>query len=681
MKLRDHKFKFHYNNDDDDIVREFYNPVLSCAKIYKRAVGFFSSSTLVLIAEGLKNMIDNDGVIKLIISPNLSTEDIEAISLGYIAKNEAIDNYLISQVEFEDIYFDQYNLLAWLIYENRLEIRVVVRKDFSNYGIFHDKFGIICDSLDKVYFHGSMNESETALIDNYESFDVFLSWEESDAKRINNIESIFDSLWNGTSKKWISYEFPELLKKEILKYKSSKKPSFRLKKKLDIYKIPENVNLREYQKEAINNWFNNKCSGILEMATGTGKTITAICATVKLINHLNNKNIGCGLIIVVPYKSLLEQWDKELRMFGIYAIKCYEQRSLWDDNITDLILDFNRGVLNRMAIITTNSTFTSSNFQEKILGIKKNYILCVDEMHHLYGPTISKLLPENADFRLGLTATIPKKENSESKKVMEYFKNGILFTFGLDKAIESEYLTPYNYYPIFIELTDDEKLEYLELNKKISKVFSTNKDSEALKILINKRNRIIFNARNKISQLYILEDVIKSCENLIIYCGDSIENESRYVDRINRIIAYDYGIRTHTFTSRESKKDRENIIRMFKQNELQCLTAIKCLDEGIDIPQLDTAIILASNLDEKQFIQRRGRILRKYKDKKYANIYDFIVIPTLNKEEISILDEEELNMEKKIFNKEMKRYIEFARLAINKLDAYEKIIEISKLYE
>ena len=473
-RLRENDFKFYYNNDEDDILNDFYIPALRASKLYRRAVGFFSSSSLMIISKGLEEFLNNNGKMQLIISPNLSKEDIEAISNGYKLREDIIEEYLNLTIDFSDIYKDQYNLLAWLIYENRLEIKVVVRKDLSNYGLFHDKFGIISDDYDTIVFHGSMNESETAIVDNYESFEVFVSWNNDDLKRVRRIEKVYDNIWFNNSSKWISYDFPESIKKRIIEFKSVKRPT--IKKNKDFF-IPENIKLREYQKNAINKWIQNDCIGILEMATGTGKTFTAISAMIRLVLHLNSKKVACGIVIVLPYKSLLEQWERELGQFNVNTLNCYENKNLWRSKFKNLILDFNRGFEKNFVVLTTNTTFISKEFQEILELIKLNYIFCVDEMHHLVGEKISKKLPINADFRLGLTATLPKNNGGNWSKVESYFNNNVIFKYSLEEAIKNNYLTNYFYYPILVELTDEEKLEYFELSRKISKIYMLDKES------------------------------------------------------------------------------------------------------------------------------------------------------------------------------------------------------------
>ena len=676
MGFKELNLKYYYNNDRDDLVNEFYKPVLKNSIKYKRAIGFFSSSSFWMLIEGLRDFLNRDGKIQLLVSPNLSKENIESIKIGEKTKENLIEGFLISKILEEDKYKDQFNLLALLIYEKKLEIKIVIKKNFNEYDIFRDKFAIMEDEdKRRIGFNDYLNDSETSILKNFESINVFNDCNESDLCRINDMDRLFNSVWENLSKKWISFNIPDSIKKKILEKIS--KSTLKIENK-EIC-IKDRYQLRDYQKEAMNNWINNNCKGILEMATGSGKTLTAIFSIIKVIELFKMEGYPCGVVIVVPYKTLLEQWCEELKKFNIYPIRCYENKNLWYSNANIKIFDFNKYDNKNLFLITTNTTYISNEFQCILYKIKRNYIFCVDEMHHLLAPTISKLLPENTDIRLGLTATLGNDYEQEKVKQIKKYFSDIVFSFTLKDAIENNCLTKYYYYPIFIELTSDEIEDYINLSNKIGKFIHLDENEQLLKILINKRRRIIFNAKNKIIKFSAMEDEIKKYNKTLVYCGDKIDDDGRFVNKVNKII-YDMGIRTHTYTSELKRKERLDILEKFKSGDIEVLTAIRCLDEGVDIPSLDCAFILSSNMDSKQFIQRRGRILRKYNGKKFAYIYDFIVIPTLNKDIIKKLDYETKEIQKKIVTKELNRVYEFASLCENKMNVLSEIVNIIKLY-
>ena len=447
--------------------------------------------------------------------------------------------------------------------------------------------------------------------------------------------------------------------------------------------IPENIQIRPYQEEAIKKWFDNRLKGIFQMATGTGKTITAISAITRLLNLCKVKKLSCGIIIVVPYKSLLEQWVETLRLFKINPIKCYESKNIWLDKLNKKIEFFNFGITKTIYIITTNATFNSESFQESISKIQKDYVLCIDEMHHAATDKYLLNLPEKCIFRLGLSATLESNYNIERTNELVSYFGGIVYEFSMKRAIEEGFLTPYYYYPIFIELSEYEKEEYFMLSKKIGRLINVcDKDDECLTSLLMKRSRILGSAENKLKELIKLKTKVKNTNYNIFYCGDTIdENDDKFIYKVNRIVANELELKTHTFTSEEDKNERKNILERFKQGDLQAITAIRCLDEGIDIPELRRAFILSSSTNPKEFIQRRGRILRKSKSKEYAEIYDFIVVASLDKRYINELTDEELIVEKKIFLRELDRFVEFASLSINEIESHNKLMQIWDLYD
>ncbi|OJU18685.1 MAG: hypothetical protein BGN88_09440 [Clostridiales bacterium 43-6] len=448
--------------------------------------------------------------------------------------------------------------------------------------------------------------------------------------------------------------------------------------------IPKNIKIRDYQGEAIRAWLSHEGCGILEMATGTGKTITSICGIVKLLEQYALADTPCGLVLVLPYKVLLEQWVDVLSDFGIHPLVCYESKAIWKSKLTSIVDLFNKGHRKSLFIATTNATFYTDDFQEELERISGDYIFCIDEMHHFATKSGVDLLPEKARFRLGLSATLMSKWSSENMdKLKAYFKNDIVYSFSLERAIKEGFLTPYYYHPVFVELTVEEKDEYYILSKKIGKAIASNDDitdNEVLQSLLLKRARIITTAKNKYEMLKMMKNIIVGTKYNLFYCGDRIEADERYVEKINKLLSFDFGIKSHTFTAAEDKKDRKYVLNTFAKGDIDAITAIRCLDEGVDIPQLRRAFILSSGTNPKEFIQRRGRILRKSEGKDMAEIYDFFVVPTLNQYEIKNMSSEEISAERRILNREFDRFKEFADLSLNKEEAYSKIISIWNMY-
>lgn len=691
-----------YVTDSDDIPEEFYGIALPKTVLYKRAAGFFSSSALATLGRGLKQFYYNGGNMRLIVSPLFSKEDYEAIELGYKAQEDIAAQRIVEMFNIDEIKDDDgANILSWLIFEKRLDIRVVIKKENNKKAIFHDKFSVLIDEEgNRITFRGSMNESETAMVDNYESIEVDCSWETEGLRRAIQREKQFDAIWDDDSNKWSTIPIPDAVKESLVQ--------IRRPIKADTYEYVENspqlvcepetvympsrpaipkwLELRKYQKNAIAAWVKNNNRGIFQMATGTGKTKTSLAAVTKILDVYYSNQVKCGLVVVVPYVVLLEQWLEDLKEFQISAIACYESKNKWLPRVEENIRLFNENVRDKLFLITTTKTLISSDFQRCIATIKGDYIFLADEMHHLTSDMMRQSLPQNAKYRLGLSATLMTKYNSAKMEELKAYFGGIIYEYSMKEAIETDCLTRYFYYPIYVELTDEEKSDYYEVSKKISKAMMLagndldDDDNIPLKALLSQRGRILASASNKLIKLKEMAPQFKDKANLIIYCGDKIESNVKYIDKVYEIVNNEEGIISAKFTAEENPQQRRDILDLFGKKVIQALIAIRCLDEGVDIPQLETAIIMSSGTNPKEFIQRRGRILRKAAGKQYSYIYDFIVIPSLSIQDVSALTPDEKEMELKVISREFERVQEFANLAENGLEVTASFLEKWRQY-
>jgi superfamily II DNA or RNA helicase len=321
--------------------------------------------------------------------------------------------------------------------------------------------------------------------------------------------------------------------------------------------------------------------------------------------------------------------------------------------------------------------------QASLAKVRHNLMLLVDECHHLGAPKTLASLSQQYTWRLGLSATPQRWYDDVGSKLMaEFFENGVIYQYTLKDAI-GKYLSRYFYYPHLVYLTEDENEEYLELSEKIAKIYAVSGDradsNDALKLLLLKRSRIINKAENKLPTLMrLVKEERQSLFNLF-YCGDSIEDGARQVDRVIYMLGHEIGMNVHPFTSQESKKERAELLSRFSRGDLQGLVAIRCLDEGVDVPATKTAYILASSTNPREFVQRRGRILRKSPGKDYAYIHDFIVVPR-DVEQLRNLDSAFFNIERKLMRKELMRFKEFAELAENGPQAMNSILEVANSY-
>ena len=427
----------------------------------------------------------------------------------------------------------------------------------------------------------------------------------------------------------------------------------------------KDIKLREYQIEAIDAWFENDCNGIFEMATGTGKTFTALSCFERL---LINKDSLCT-VIACPQSHLIDQWIGEIKKFFDGPIVVASSKNhKWKEDLADLIVDMYLGVIDKVVILTTHISLASDFFMEKIHEIDAEKLLIVDEVHGIGSEKQMLGLDEIYDYRLGLSATPSRYFDDIGTQVINDYFCGVVFEFDLSRALteinpetEKTYLTQYIYKPIVVNLNDKELDEYRELSAKIARLFATkNKDvKESLNGLLFKRQNIINNAEEKYDAFRNILKERPDIDKLIVYCSP------QQIDRIQEIMNEEGVSPQHRFTQKQSaskkkKEDyseREFLLKKFADGSYKALVAIKCLDEGVDVPVAENAIILSSTSNPREHIQRRGRILRNAPGKKEATIYDVLVFP-----------EESSDQGKKIRQKEINRYLDFAVNAENSLE-------------
>jgi DNA phosphorothioation system restriction enzyme len=427
--------------------------------------------------------------------------------------------------------------------------------------------------------------------------------------------------------------------------------------------LPENLILRDYQKQVVINWFKNRGRGILKMATGSGKTITALAIATELYQQINLQ----VLLVICPFRHLVLQWAEETAKFNLQPILAFESISNWQGEFSRQLYHVQNNQQKFLTIITTNSTFLSDGFQSQIPFFPEKTLIIGDEAHNLGSPRLLSSLPASIGLRLALSAT-PERyfDNDGTDFLIDYFGKVLQPEFTLANAIEKQALVKYNYHPILVQLTDIEALYYAKLTKKIGWALSENnnlEDNHNLKALLIRRSRLIATASNKLIALKELMSKRLDMKATLFYCGDGhINQNERQLAAVTRILGKELNYRVNTYTADTPLKDREKIKQQLISGELQGLVAIRCLDEGIDIPMIENAVILASSSNPRQFIQRRGRILRPHDGKKEATLFDMIVIPP-------VLEREIWEIERNLLKKELKRFMEFASLAKNAEEA------------
>ena len=717
MTFQDLTIKKEYRSLLDNVAKDFYIPLLSCAVKYQRAVGFFSSSCLVEISKGVSELAKNGGKIQLVASPYLSDEDVEAIKSGYAMRDQVIKDAVRREMTEGKTPFEKarLNLLANLISDGILDIKIAFTEDSDRMGMYHEKMGIITDAEgNRVAFAGSMNESATAMTLNYETIDVFCSWR-GEEDRVFAKENAFASIWNDTEPNIKIIEFPELKQEIIEKYKRFA-PDYEIDKKeypadtdsifqtdLSVYtefgpKFPEWFKLHDYQDEAITEWQKRDYRGIFDMATGTGKTYTGLGALTTLSKNIDHK---LAAIIVCPYQHLVEQWVEDILKFNIQPIIGYSESSQkdWQRRLKDAIRDQKLKVRGKefFCFICTNATFSSDYVQNQLSKIKSDTLLMVDEAHNFGAPYLSCLLFDNYKYRLALSATLDRHNDEEGTAKLYDFFGDKCINYTLDRAIEEKKLTKYKYYPIVVTLTEEELEAYDNLSYEIGKCIIKGKNGK-MKLssrgekLALKRSRIVAGARNKLT---LLEEVIQPYihdKHILVYCGatkglgqdqdrsDVDSDDIRQIDAVTDLLGNKLSMDVSQFTSKESVEEREVLKREFSEGDtLKVLIAIKCLDEGVNIPKIKTAFILASTTNPKEYIQRRGRVLRLADGKEYAEIYDFITLP-YGIEEVTSLTTAQVKRNSTLVKNELRRAEEFSRIAVNMVESAHLIDEIKDAY-
>lgn len=702
MSFKDIEVLKHYKTYKNDIVKEFYTPVLKQATLYQRAVGFFSSTALIDLTKGISGMIKNGGHIQFIVSPLLSQEDIEAINKGY-EKKKIIGQALMREFKEPENYFqeERLNWLAYLIEEGFLEIKVAFTPPNKEMGMYHEKVGIVTDEYDnKIVFTGSLNETINAFHNNYESIVVFKSWEES-RDYAEEMQKDFEQLWDGDDGDLEIIEFPDVVKekfrirrKEKLDLDIDEKEDEKPKIKKGIPHIPDGFELREYQKEAIEEWKKRSYRGIFDMATGTGKTYTGLGAVAKLFEEKKR----LAIIIVCPYQHLVEQWVEDIELFNMSPTIGYSasRQKHWKKRLENDVLDFSIGIIDIFCFVTTNATYSSKFVTEQMSLLGDDTLLLVDEAHNFGSQSLRKRLYENIQYRLALSATLDRHGDEEGTRCLEEYFGEKCIEYDLRRAIKEHKLTPYYYYPVVVYLSDDELEHYKEISYLASKECHRDKNgkfniTEKGKRLLLQRARIVAGAQEKLTALRSLMKNYKDDTHMLIYCGatrvqdfesdssDFDEEGERQIVAVSKILGKEYGMKVTHFTSNESAEEREVIKRRFAAADpYQAIVAIKCLDEGVNIPSIKMAFILASTTNPKEYIQRRGRVLRLAKDKPFAVIYDFVTL-TRPLEEVNPYSPD-YNCERALAKRELQRIKEFGEIASNSRDSDDLISELEDAY-
>lgn len=649
-----------YNSGDHDLLNEFYIPCLKHADRYDRAAGYFDSKSLTLAAQGVSELILNEGQMRLIASPRLSPQDIEVlekIAEGEEYKedeekeSEIIEDALhrgLSAEQFSDfLQRDRFKCMAWMLQEGLLKIRIAYLRDgddtnpFSHY---HEKIGVFTDRFgNRAAFSGSINETELGWTDNYESFNVYPNWRPGLDMLASEKQEHFQKLWENRDPRVVVKELPEAVKEGLKEHSPGTvdgRPDLEMFEESDSVTgstaaEEQDIPLWEHQQEAIDEWIANDYRGIFAMATGTGKTRAAIsAANLDANNRLT--------LVVVPGSTLLTQWKGDIQeLLPDAEVVICSSDTKWDKRILDIVSPYKLGEPKyiqdkpKQFVVTTIQTAIGDAFQSFVRDIPSDYIQVVaDEVHRYGADTFQRLFEIDAGRRVGLSATPKRKYDDQgNQEIMNYFDD-IVFRFETAEAIQNGYLSEYNYNPLICELNSEEYEEYKKYSQMIAEVHqkleNDNVDNrreleEKDRRLKQDRAKILKKAETKPDRFGKFLETDHPTP-AIIFCEDNeqVDNIKDQLDSRGK----DYA----TYVSDMDDEKRASSFYKFREGLVDYLLAINCLDEGVDVPDCPTAIIISSSSNERQFIQRRGRVLRKSEDKATARIYDMITLPGLSAE-------------------------------------------------
>ncbi len=705
--LKDVIFKHSYTSGFDE-PKEFFTEALIESKTFDLGLGFFSSSGIRSLSYGFALFIANGGKMRVIINHILSEADKIAIETG---QSKIIDNFedniiadinrLAETLSKADEQF--FRCFSYLVSINRIEFVATIS---TKGGLAHDKYGVFTDEQDnKIAFIGSANFSQTALELNGETITVFSSWE--DSERVSEYQKLFDISWKEDTphlihiplseiKTHISGKFPNitladliqagvnlreldgLTENEIIKTKPFS-PSLleKLEQKEQEPRFPFSEE-RDIQKNAYAEWIKNNKQGIFAMATGSGKTVTALNCVLKRFKEDGFYKV----IIAVPTQALAVQWEQEVKAFNFQNIVSTHTNKDWKETLgrytTKSIFDKKKNLI----LITTYATFNRKDIQAFLKDTQgiDSFIYIADEAHNIGSTNTLKHLPEKILQRIGLSAT-PERiyDDVGSEKLYQFFNSRppqYTYRYTMKQAIEDNILCHYDYFPIFIELTGIEMQEYQRITKELRKFIDpeTGKYKKEAEKKLLERKRVIHKAHNKKEAITNLLEELKSKKRLDYtfvfvpegYEPDYAETDSYQVQDEDIHIIDEYAdmfkeqkYKYHKYIS--GLEDAQNVLKRFADGDIQILLSMKCLDEGVDIPRAEHAIFCSSTGNPRQFVQRRGRVLRKSKGKEKATIWDLIVTPPDITGDLS-------NVERNMFTGEVSRIVNFAALADNEVD-------------
>ncbi len=718
--LREIEWQTTYSTDKDNLVAEFYQPCLERSTAYWRAVGYFSSKVLALISPTIEQFYDRNGAMRIVASPALSEEDRAAIRNAYKKRAEGeqlqedetviacLRRYLDpSRLESSEERL-RLQLLSGMIRDGLLDLRIAVRAhDNGDVGLYHEKIGVFADAHgDYVTFNGSPNETWNGWARNAESFALHRSWG-PEARHAQNERSLFQQTWEEQRPGVSLFQLNDAVTSELFERFPPLDPDDAKRAGVSSFRLPDSSSaegpdigltypdfladgLRDYQQKCVEEWFKAGCRGTFALATGTGKTVIALAAACRFAEEHARNGESTLVLVVVPTKDLAGQWQRNARQFHFPTTICNSDNPGWPGKLKTAISGLHGSEPGVWCAIVTADTMTGDRWKILSVGLDNldgNLLVVGDEMHSLGTRRRLRCLPGRdgpSVGRIGLSAT-PRRHNDEegTEELLEYFGD-VLASIDIAEAIQLGALTPYSYNPVIARLSDDEQEMYESLSREIGKAWQSSAgDTEKFYRIagrhLNERSKLQSHAEEKTKKGLELVTAGPVRGYQILYTGEGAHPLTGNVQMnyfVGELRKADISANKYDYLT--SPEQRRMNLDMFRSGDLDVLVAMRCLDEGIDIPEARRGVILASTQNPRQFVQRRGRLLRTAPGKESADLVDVLCLPARPLDRAS----QAFLSERNLVGREMTRALELAEAAINgKYAPPEALTEIMAAYD
>jgi hypothetical protein len=580
-----------YRSDREDVVQKFYLPVLSVATTYSRAVGYFTSTSLALFARGVEDFAERGGRIRLIASPHLDYDDIIDIEHGYNVR-AVMERAVLRELhddEMNQVLVNGLSIVGRLVAQGTLDIKLAFMKKAGKIGLYHEKLGIFRDAAgDLVAFTGSANETYGGLVANFESVEVYLGWLPGDGARALRLETDFDDLWFDRTPNLTIYPFPVVARERLIEL-ARRHPDSHIAATDNALTdnssaedvrgslvIPPTLVPRDYQRQAIEAWLRNQGRGILEMATGTGKTKTAIIAAAHLGRVLAQREEPLIIIVLAPYQHLVDQWLSEFTTFGVRPVAVYESSDLWIPKVEAQLAEARLGQRTNITLVATLASFRGDRFQSVLSRITQPLLIVADEVHNLGSQAYRSSLPPNATYRLAMSATPERWFDDEGTEALKDYFGPIVYTLGLGEAIAMGALCRYRYLPRLVQLDADETSLYVELTSQIAQRISVGEsltsvdDESAIGQLLRQRAGVLGHAEGKLFRLRADLSARSNAWYQLVYCAEGTRPSPsgklpgpNQLAEVMDLIGNRLHLSAHSYIAETPRPERRALLRRF----------------------------------------------------------------------------------------------------------------------